>query len=124
MEDILLSKQQYKAVISRLDEISGNLITLKHHTNGVAGYLDNTDMLKLFQISSRTAQRWRKNGRLPYSKFGKKLYYKADIILERIKIRPERPLAEDQSPPGVLDPETNTDEMACKQCPLLMLLTS
>jgi len=58
MEEILLSKQQYQAVIKRLDEITGNIITLKQRSHIEDGYIDNVDMLRLFQISGRTAQPW------------------------------------------------------------------
>lgn len=122
MEDILLSVQQYRALLKRLDEITGNLITIKQRTHIEDGYIDNNDLLKLFQISGRTAQRWRKSGSLPYTRFGKKLYYKADIILERIKVCPEEP--EKQTPQTPQNHELNLtgDEMACKRCPLFILL--
>ena len=122
MEEIQLSKQQYQALLKRLDDITGNIITIKQRTKIEDGYIDNCDMLKLFQISSRTAQRWRRSGRLPYTRFGKKLYYKADIILERIKIRPEFVFEDEQPPPAVSDFENYEGEITCKRCPLFVLL--
>lgn len=122
MEDILLSKQQFQALVKRLDEITGNLITIKQRTHIEDGYIDNNDMLKLFQISSRTAQRWRNSGRLPYTRFGKKLYYKADVILERIKISPDKSLENEQPPPDIFAVENNEEEISCKRCPLFIML--
>ncbi|NWJ51194.1 MAG: helix-turn-helix domain-containing protein [Bacteroidetes bacterium] len=122
MEEILLSKQQYQAVIKRLDEITGNIITLKQRSRIEDGYIDNVDMLRLFQISGRTAQRWRSSGRLPYTRFGKKLYYKADIILERIKIKPEVSFKGEHPPPLTPGAEDIDEEITCKRCPLFELL--
>lgn len=122
MEDILLSKLQYQALLKRLDDITGNIITIKQRTHIEDGYIDNNDMLKLFQISGRTAQRWRNSGRLPYTRFGKKLYYKADIILERIKITSELPLEEAKPPPAISGNEIHDEEITCQRCPLFILL--
>lgn len=124
MNEILLSKQQYQAMIQRLDLITGKLVTLKHKSNIEAGYIDNADMVKLFQITPRTATRWRKRGRLPYCKVGQKIYYKADVILERIRIRPNLPGETESLPPPILDPDKEEDQLVCKRCPLFILLNS
>lgn len=42
--------------------------------------LDNSELLMTLTISQRTALRWRAEGRLPYIRIGRKIYYrKADI---------------------------------------------
>ena len=42
--------------------------------------LDNSELLMSLTISQRTAFRWRAEGRLPYIRIGRKIYYrKADI---------------------------------------------
>jgi hypothetical protein len=38
--------------------------------------LDNTDILQLFKISSKTASNWREEGLLPFSQIKGKIYYK------------------------------------------------
>jgi hypothetical protein len=38
--------------------------------------LDNSDILKLFKISAKTASNWREEGILPYSHIKGKIYYK------------------------------------------------
>lgn len=38
--------------------------------------LDNSDILKLFKISSKTASNWREEEILPYSQIKGKIYYK------------------------------------------------
>lgn len=43
-------------------------------------YYDNADMMQLFNVSSRTLQRWRKEGELPFKKIGGKIYYVAEEV--------------------------------------------
>ena len=124
MEDILLSKQQYDALLSRLEKINNRLITLNPTSQEKPGYLDKTEMQKVLLISSRTAQRWRSLGRLPYTKIGNKIYYKVDDLIERIKISPAPPNTS-EPPPPLPDPQDDEGvEMKCKDCPLFVLLTS
>jgi len=124
MEDILLSKQQYDALLSRLEKINNRLITLNPTSQEKPGYLDKTEMQKVLLISSRTAQRWRSLGRLPYTKIGKKIYYKVDDLLGRIKISPTPTNTSEQPPPLPYPQEEEGVEMKCKDCPLFILLTS
>lgn len=124
MEDILLSRQQYEALLSRLEKINNRLITLNPATQEKPGYLDKSEMQKLLLISSRTAQRWRSLGRLPYSRIGNKLYYKVDDLLERIKIRSSSPNIVESSQPLEFFREDEVIEMKCRDCPLFILLTS
>ena len=42
--------------------------------------LDNSDILRLFKISSKTASNWREEGILPHSQIKGKLYYKLSDI--------------------------------------------
>lgn len=42
--------------------------------------LDNSDILKLFKISSKTASNWREEQILPYSQIKGKIYYKLSDI--------------------------------------------
>jgi len=89
------------------------------------------------QVTYRTVQRWRKSGRLPYSKIGGKYYYKADIILDSFKMKPDRQVSpvevgpieigpvEVEFPPPVIENVASGDEMmVCKTCPLFLLLIS
>lgn len=124
MDEILLSKQQYAALLSRLEKINSRLITLNPVSQDKPGYLDKNEMQKVLLISSRTAQRWRSMGRLPYTKIGQKIYYKVDDLLERIKISPTPTNTSEQPPPlpGLQDDEGV--EMKCRDCPLFILLTS
>ncbi|NWJ51280.1 MAG: helix-turn-helix domain-containing protein [Bacteroidetes bacterium] len=124
MEDILLSKQQYEALLSRLEKINNRLITLNPAAQEKPGYLCKDEMQKLLLISSRTAQRWRSMGRLPYTKIGQKIYYKVDDLLERIKIRSTPPNTPEQPPPFEFYCEDQVVEIKCKECPLFILFNS
>ncbi len=48
-------------------------------------WLDNSDVCRLLNVSSRTMQTYRDTGRLPYSQVNNKLYYKASDVEEFIK---------------------------------------
>lgn len=48
-------------------------------------FYDNADMMQLFNVCSRTLQRWRDEGIVPYKKVGGKIYYlaqKVDDLME------------------------------------------
>ncbi len=47
--------------------------------------IDNAEALKILNISDRTAKLWRKNGTLPFSRVGRKIYYLIDDIIEMIR---------------------------------------
>ena len=91
MEDILLSQKQYFALLKRLDEINEDLTSLKIKPGTESEYITNDDLLALLQVSKRTALRWRSSGRLPYTKICRKLYYRADMILNIFTTRPDNP---------------------------------
>ena len=49
-------------------------------------YYDNADMMQLFNVSSRTLQRWRDEGVVPFKKLGGKIFYlakKVDQLMEQ-----------------------------------------
>ena len=43
-------------------------------------WLDNSDMKRMFHISTRTLQTWRSSGILPYAKVCGKIFYKRTDI--------------------------------------------
>ena len=141
MQDILLSHKQYYALIKRLDEINEDVTSLKCRSLPDVGFIDTYELLKLLHVTPRTVQRWRKSGSLPYSKVGGRYYYKADIILDSFKMRPDCPVAiavgplevrtvevdpvEIEHPPPVVEKlESDDIVMKCKSCPLYLLLIS
>lgn len=48
-------------------------------------WLDNHDVMKRMHISGRTLQKWRSEKLLPYSRIGKKIYYKESDLLKLLE---------------------------------------
>ena len=124
MQDILLSQKQYRALLSRLDEINDDVTSIKLKTRPESRYIDNADLLKILQVTNRTIQRWRKSGRLPFKKIGNRFYYRVDLVLECVKLRDDGryelvfPMADDPKP------EESHLPFICEQCPLFWLFNS
>ena len=78
MEAIILSKEQYTDLISRLDEIVNRLNTKNEPKKDT--FVDNQEFLLLMKISKRTAQTWRDEGRISFSQVGNKIYYKLSDV--------------------------------------------
>jgi len=75
-------------ILLELKELSQKL---KHKSTLPADdLLDNADVLLLLKITSQTAARWRKYGRLKFIKIGRKIYYRRKNIEEMI-ISPPAP---------------------------------
>jgi len=124
MEDLLLSRKQYNALIDRLNEINKDMNLLKVKPDPETGYINNSDLLTMLQVSAKTAYRWRKSGRLPYIKVENKLYYRAEVILNSFRVHPVCLIEADHSPP--LDNDITVDKsfQGCERCPLFMILNS
>ncbi len=54
-----------------------------HEDNFIKNLLDNQDLKLIFHISDRTLQTLRSNGTLPYTRLGRKIFYKRSDI-ERV----------------------------------------
>lgn len=70
---------QWEQINTRLDQIIKKLET-KPSFGSVLSLLDNADILQLFKISAKTAQRWRDEHQIAYSQIGNKIYYKIEDI--------------------------------------------
>jgi hypothetical protein len=118
MEEILLSQKQYNALMLRLEKLNADVTTLKNKAAPEAGYIDNYDLLKLLQVSNRTLQRWRYTKRLPYTRIGKKFYYRADLVLARCKVVPN--LLAYQPPLSAITTKSQSAirPLACAYCPI------
>lgn len=78
MEAIILSKEQYTDLVSRLDEIVQRLNIKNERKKDT--FVDNQEFLLLMKISKRTAQTWRDEGRISFSQVGNKIYYKLSDV--------------------------------------------
>ncbi len=78
MEAIILSKEQFDVMISKIDEIHRKLNAKILPKQEV--FLDNEEFIKMLKISRRTAQSWRDEGKVSFSQIGNKIYYKLSDV--------------------------------------------
>jgi len=81
-ENIILSNAQYQELNKRLDEISNNLSIMGPNPEQ---FVDNDKFVKLMNISKRTAQNWRDEGKIAFSQIGGKIYYRYGDIEALLK---------------------------------------
>lgn len=74
-----------KQLFRKIDDIGKDLKSLVN-ANGVFEKddkpLDNQDLCLILHVSSRTLQRYRSEGLLPFFKIGQKIYYKTSDVRE------------------------------------------
>ena len=78
MEAIILSTQQYKELVNRLDVLNKKLEEKQKKPQDT--FLDNQEFLQLMNISKRTAQTWRDEGIVSFSQIGSKIYYRMSDV--------------------------------------------
>lgn len=78
MEAIILSTQQYKELVNRLDDLNKQLEEKQKKPQDT--FLDNQEFLQLMNISKRTAQTWRDEGIVSFSQIGSKIYYRMSDV--------------------------------------------
>jgi biopolymer transport protein ExbB/TolQ len=78
MEAIILSAQQYKELVNRLDVLNKKLEEKQKSPDDT--FLDNQEFLQLMNISKRTAQSWRDEGKVSFSQIGSKIYYRMSDV--------------------------------------------
>tara|TARA_R110002049_G_scaffold185921_4_gene354206 strand:- start:11587 stop:11877 length:291 start_codon:yes stop_codon:yes gene_type:complete len=78
MEAIILSTQQYKELVNRLDVLNKRLE--EKQKSPAETFLDNQEFLQLMNISKRTAQTWRDEGKISFSQIGSKIYYRMSDV--------------------------------------------
>ena len=91
MEQILYSRQQYDATITRLDKINSKqdeilsiLKVLKLNTALPPEYMEGSDITRQFHISKRTLARWRKEGRVRCHAVGNFFYFRMEDIIGKM----------------------------------------
>ena len=84
MSAVILTAEQYKDLVNRLD-ILNNKLEEKSKTPQET-FLDNQEFIQLMNISKRTAQTWRDEGKVSFSQIGSKIYYKmkdVEVLLDK-----------------------------------------
>lgn len=78
MEAIIITKDQFSDLMSKLDTIQSQLNSKNDPKKET--FLDNQEFLLLMKISKRTAQTWRDEGKISFSQVGNKIYYKLSDV--------------------------------------------
>lgn len=78
MEAIIITKDQFSDLMSKLDTIQSQLSSKTDPKKET--FLDNQEFLLLMKISKRTAQTWRDEGKISFSQVGSKIYYKLSDV--------------------------------------------
>ena len=78
MEAIFMTPEQYQKLMDKIEEIN---LRLQPSSKSIRDLIiDNDDFISTMKIASRTAQRWRDEGKISFSQVGAKIYYtQADI---------------------------------------------
>jgi hypothetical protein len=80
MNAVILTQEQYNEIITRMDEIKSEIKGSSKSSDN--DFVDNADFIKLMNISKRTAQAWRDEGKISFSQVGGKIYYKMSDVQE------------------------------------------
>ena len=74
-------------VMQRFDLLAEKIHKVEQRHNSIDGeeLLDNQDVLQMLKISSRSLQRYRSDGKLPYYTISGKLYYKLSDVHQFIR---------------------------------------
>jgi len=95
MEAIILSKDQFQDLTTKLAEITKSLENQTQ--NPSERFVDNQQFMKLMNISKRTAQTWRDEGKISFSQVGAKIYYKLSDIELLLKTHYRKSFAENKT---------------------------
>jgi len=76
-----------KRIVDRLDILGERMKASENNHSAIDGeeLLDNQDVLLILKISSRSLQRFRSSGRLPYYTISGKLYYKLSDVQQLVR---------------------------------------
>ncbi len=74
MEAVILTKERYNELVSRLDQLEISLESNQKPSQET--FLDNQEFIQLMDISKQTAQTWRDEGKVSFSQIGSKIYFK------------------------------------------------
>lgn len=104
MEDIIFSRQQFDAIINRLDGLKLDLNYLKRQKELVSetpvARMDRFEILQHFHISRSTLIRWCKKGAIRYEKIGGRVFYDPAGVFEYGKTVKGRETLEDATSSG------------------------
>ena len=85
MEIVSIAKRTFDEMARRFEEFAGRVdeICRAHNDKAMSKWLDNQEVCQILNISPRTLQDYRNDGRIPYRQLGGKILY-AESDIERI----------------------------------------
>lgn len=72
--------EQFNIIAQRVDNICG-----KGQDKSLQEWLDNTEVCEILNVSKRTLQNYRDNGKLGYTQIGYKVFYKVKDVEKILK---------------------------------------
>ena len=82
MQVVMMESEAYQNLIDRLDRIEKYVIkvTERHAALDDDVWLNNEQVCQLLDVSARSLQRYRSEGKLPYKMYGKKCRYRLSDV--------------------------------------------
>lgn len=90
MNAVVLSKENFEKIERDLKDIKTHV---KKITVPNESFINNKQFTKLMSVSARTAQTWRNEGKIGFSKEGKKIYYRLSDIEKFLDAHYHEPFA-------------------------------
>lgn len=78
MNAVILTSDQYNQILTKIDSLASILNEKQRDPKDI--FLDNQEFIQLMNISKRTAQSWRDEGKIAFSQIGGKIYYRMSDI--------------------------------------------
>ncbi len=78
MEAVILSREEFDLLVEKLKKLTDVLAEKQRSPEDT--FLDNQEFLQLMNISKRTAQLWRDEGKVSFSQVGGKIYYRMSDV--------------------------------------------
>jgi excisionase family DNA binding protein len=80
MEIIIIEKQAFERMKQAFENFACRIKELCESRQNKSEWLNNEEVCDLLHISKRTLQTYRDTGTIPYSKIGRKCYYKTSDV--------------------------------------------
>lgn len=80
MQVITITTEAYQQIIDKIDAIAGSMNKKKDENPLSDTWLSITEACRILKISSRTMQKYRDEGIIPYSQIQSKIYFRASDI--------------------------------------------
>lgn len=90
MNVVFITKEQFDLLDARLQELNKYL---NHLTTPGKRIINNKAFLALMNISARTAQIWRDEGKIGFAQEGKKIYYRMSDVEKFLENNFKKPFA-------------------------------